>query len=75
MARRPEHGFALAAVGLLGKLLGPFGLAVLIVRGDWPWQTLPLCIANDLVWWIPFALYLNDAWPHWRASWIRGRSI
>jgi hypothetical protein len=69
VARRPEHGFALAAVGLFGKVLGPIRLAVLIARGDWPWPTVALCAANDLVWWIPFTLYLNDAWPGWRATW------
>ena len=21
-----------------------------------------LCLSNDLIWWIPFALYLKDAW-------------
>jgi len=37
VARRPEHGFLLAAVGLAGKLLGPIGAAILlIVRGEWP---------------------------------------
>ncbi len=22
-----------------------------------------LCLTNDFIWWIPFALYLRDAWP------------
>ena len=63
VARAPERGWLLAAVGLLGKLLGPAGLAVLIVSGQWPPATLVLCLTNDLIWWIPFALYLKDAWP------------
>jgi hypothetical protein len=25
-----------------------------------------LCLTNDLIWWIPFALYLRDAWPSFR---------
>jgi len=25
-----------------------------------------LCLTNDFIWWIPFALYLYDAWPAWR---------
>jgi hypothetical protein len=24
-----------------------------------------LVVTNDLVWWIPFAVYLVDAWPNW----------
>jgi hypothetical protein len=68
VARRPEHGFALAAVGLLGKVLGPVGLGVLILEGTWPPATLVLCLTNDLLWWAPFSLYLWDAWPAFRGT-------
>ena len=73
VARAPERGFAIAAVGLLGKVLGPIGLARLIATGEWPAATLVLCLTNDFIWWIPFALYLHDAWPFHRADRIRGR--
>jgi len=63
IARRPEQGWVLAAVGLTGKVLGPLGLAVLIVSGEWPIGTVIICATNDLIWWIPFAAYLKDAWP------------
>jgi hypothetical protein len=63
VARLPERGWLLAAVGLLGKVLGPIGLAQLIWSGQWPWATAVLCLTNDFIWWIPFALYLYDAWP------------
>ena len=66
VARRPERGWLIAAVGLAGKLLGPIGLAVQIATGSWPVATVVLCLTNDLVWWIPFAIYLVDAWPAWR---------
>jgi hypothetical protein len=66
VARVPERGWLLAAVGLTGKVLGPIGLAVLIATGQWPWQTLILCLTNDFIWWIPFGLYLRDAWPWFR---------
>jgi len=68
VARRPEHGFALAAVGLLGKVLGPLGLAQLILGGEWPAATLALCLTNDFIWWVPFSLYLWDAWPSYRRT-------
>lgn len=68
VARRPEHGFLLAAVGLLGKVLGPIGLAGLILRGEWPPATLVLCLTNDFIWWVPFSLYLYDAWPYYRRT-------
>jgi hypothetical protein len=63
IARVPERGWLLAAVGLIGKLLGPAGLARLILSGQWPIATVVLCLSNDAIWWIPFALYLKDAWP------------
>lgn len=66
VARAPERGWPIAAVGLLGKVLGPVGLAVLLARGAWPPRTAILCLTNDLPWWIPFALYLRDAWPWYR---------
>jgi hypothetical protein len=63
VARVPERGWVLAAVGLLGKILGPIGLVRLIFNGTWPSSSLVLCITNDFIWWIPFSLYLVDAWP------------
>jgi hypothetical protein len=66
VARVPERGWLIAAVGLAGKLLGPAGLAVLLVQGAWPARTLVLCLTNDLLWWVPFGLYLWDAFPWFR---------
>ena len=66
VARVPERGWLLAAVGLVGKVLGPLGLARLILTGAWPPASLVLCLTNDFIWWIPFALYLRDAWPLFR---------
>jgi hypothetical protein len=63
VARVPERGWLLAAVGLTGKVLGPVGLFRLIATGTWPPATIILCATNDLIWWLPFALYLYDAWP------------
>ena len=68
MARAPEGGWLIAAVGLTGKILGPIGLADLLIRGAWPRSTVVLCVTNDLIWWLPFGLYLNDAWPFARAA-------
>ena len=71
VARAPERGWLLAAVGLTGKILGPIGLAQLLWSGAWPPRAAILCVTNDFIWWIPFALYLHDAWPFWRRE-IRG---
>ncbi len=68
VARVPERGWLLAAVGLTGKILGPIGLLGLQWQGIWPPATLILCLTNDFIWWIPFALYLWDSWPYFRKS-------
>ena len=67
VARLPERGWAIAAVGLLGKVLGPIGMVVAIVMGHWPMTALMVCVTNDFIWWVPFAMYLRDAWPAYRA--------
>jgi hypothetical protein len=60
VARCPERGWLIAAVGLVGKVLGPIGLASLIWSGAWPLRTAILSLTNDLIWWAPFGLYLYD---------------
>jgi len=49
VARVPERGWAIAAVGITGKVLGPIGLARLIWSGTWPVRTGILCLTNDLI--------------------------
>jgi len=71
VARLPEQGWLIAAVGLAGKILGPIGLSVLIVRGIWPASTIILCLTNDFIWWLPFGLYLKDSWPCFKRSFVR----
>jgi hypothetical protein len=48
-------------VGLLGKLLGPFGFLLAACRGELPWRFGGLLLPNDIVWWAPFALILYAA--------------
>ena len=62
VARCPERGLVLAAVGLTGKIAGPLGMAWSIYRGAWPPLAALVCLTNDLIWWAPFGLYLHDAW-------------
>ncbi|MGI8749524.1 MAG: hypothetical protein ACR2J6_03085 [Thermoleophilaceae bacterium] len=66
VARAPEQGWPLAAVGLLGKVLGPVGLVWTIAVGAWPLAAGVVVLTNDLIWWVPFALYLHDSWPAYR---------
>ncbi|MBI2298724.1 MAG: hypothetical protein HYU66_07210, partial [Armatimonadetes bacterium] len=55
----------------LGKVLGPLGQLQLIATGVWPPATLVMMVTNDVIWWIPFGLYLHDAWPAFRTSLAR----
>jgi hypothetical protein len=66
VARVPEQGWLIAAVGLAGKVLGPIGMIHLIGTGTWPSSAIVLCVTNDFIWWIPFGLYLHDSWPPFR---------
>jgi hypothetical protein len=74
VARAPERGWMIAAVGLLGKVLGPIGLVQVIWAGEWPLATLVLCITNDFIWWLPFAIYLYYAYPRQLAEYERERA-
>jgi hypothetical protein len=62
VARHPENGWLIAAVGFAGKVLGPIGLAYLLVTGRWPLRSMVICLTNDVIWWIPFARYLRDSY-------------
>ena len=45
------------AVGLLGKTLGPIGM-VFSIGDDWPRRLALVCVYNDIIWWLPFGLFL-----------------
>ena len=68
IARRPEHGWLMAAVGWVGKILGPIGMLQLVLSGQWPPAALVLNLTNDLIWLPFFTVYLWDAWPMFRHS-------
>jgi hypothetical protein len=57
-----EKDWPIAAVGLAGKTLGPLAWFYLVWVGRWPPATLLVCLSNDLMWWLPFWLYLYDVW-------------
>jgi len=59
-AWRPDQARLIIAVGLVGKILGPIGLAMTIHSGEWPWRTFTLVVFNDLIWWLPFTLFLLE---------------
>ncbi len=49
-------------VGFLGKIFGPAGWIWGVITGTAPLAFGYTLIFNDLIWWIPFALMLREAW-------------
>ena len=54
----PLRHWPIILVGLIGKILGPLGMWWSVAQGTLPASMLLVCVANDLVWWTPFALIL-----------------
>jgi len=59
-AKRPQRAKLIAAAGLLAKILPPIAWGIAVACGAWPPRTFLLVLCDDLVWWIPFALYLRS---------------
>ncbi len=59
-AVRLDTARPLVLLGLLGKLLGPMGWVLTVQSGEWPLRTFSLIVFNDLVWWLPFTLFLLE---------------
>jgi len=45
-------------MGLLGKILGPLGFLVTVVREEPHLSFGPPILTIDLIWWVPFTLIL-----------------
>ena len=63
----PIRHWPIVAVGFLGKILGPLGFILNYIQGVVPGEFGYTLLTNDLIWWIPFAIILNQArmqgWP------------
>lgn len=60
VALSPEGKSIIVLVGFVGKILGSLGMLYLVFTGTWPWKAMYLCLTNDLIWLVPFAMYLFD---------------
>ena len=60
-AANPVKHWPIVAVGFLGKIFGPIGFVFNYLKGDVPAAFAYTLITNDLIWWIPFFLILNEA--------------
>lgn len=57
----PLRHWAVVAVGLLGKVLGPIGMIWAVTQGDVSTSVLPMVLINDVIWWFPFVAILRNA--------------
>lgn len=55
-ARAPFIHWPIVLVGLMGKVFGPIGLVGALVKGTFTLKGGVVCVFNDLLWWVPFAL-------------------
>lgn len=60
----PYRHWPITLVGLLGKVLGPMGFLIAVSSGTLPARMGWIILANDLIWWIPFAAILWGAVRH-----------
>ncbi len=65
-ARDPLRQWPIVLVGLLGKIFEPVGFLQAALRGSLPWRAGGTILTNDLIWWIPFAAILLQAYRHHR---------
>jgi hypothetical protein len=59
-ALRLDKAFPLIAIGLAVKVIAPLGWGLAVAGGQLTARTLTLVIFDDVVWWIPFALFLLE---------------
>jgi hypothetical protein len=57
-ARHLDRATPIIALGILGKVLWPIGIATLMVVAGWPARAGLLAVLNGLIWWLPFTLFL-----------------
>ena len=62
-AWRLNAAFPFIAIGLAGKVLGPIGWTIAVRSGELPFRTFPLIVFDDLIWWVPFSLFLLEGTP------------
>lgn len=63
-AFNPLVHWPIVLVGLMGKVFGPIGFAWAVFNGRMPLSMGWTILANDLIWWVPFALILHHAHEH-----------
>ncbi|MCH8274793.1 MAG: hypothetical protein IH851_08385 [Armatimonadetes bacterium] len=59
-ASRLDRAQPIVAIGFAGKVLGPIGWVLVVSSCEWPWRTYALVLFNDIIWWLPFGIFLLE---------------
>jgi peroxiredoxin len=57
----PVKHWPIVLVGFLGKVFGPIGMIKALIEQRFPPEFALICVLNDVIWWVPFALILKHA--------------
>jgi hypothetical protein len=57
-AARIEHARPIVLLGLACKIPPPLAVAILVWHGALPASAIALTVVDDVIWWLPFALFL-----------------
>ncbi|QDU62856.1 hypothetical protein Pan216_37290 [Planctomycetes bacterium Pan216] len=57
----PFRHWPIVLVGLLGKIFGTIGFIIAAVKGTLPIAMGATVLTNDLIWWVPFAVIVWEA--------------
>jgi len=57
----PARHWPIVLVGLAGKVFGPIGFVFGVLTDQVPVRMIVTIVANDLIWWVPFAMILWHA--------------
>ena len=60
-AFNPMRQWPIVLIGLMGKVLGPFGFAKALYDGSFPPKVGFTILTNGLIWWVPFGIILVAA--------------
>jgi len=71
-ARNPLRHWPIILVGLIGKILGPVGMWWSVAVAGFPAIMAWLCVPNDVIWWIPFAVIVGSAFVKQRQTEVSG---
>ena len=58
-AWQPERGDVAVGIGLASKVAGPLLWLAAVTIGDSTPRLFPLLLVGDLIWWLPFVVYLS----------------